>query len=109
MIPGKVTAAVAASLDGFIAGPDDGPGQPLGSHGERLFTWFYDGGTPGRFYPWMKMSAASAAASDGFIARIGAVITGRRTYDTNGWEGENEVPGAAFRGDPPRSQAGAAR
>jgi dihydrofolate reductase len=41
------------------------------------------------------MSAASAAAFDGFIARIGAVITGRRTYDvTNGWDGEGEVPGA---------------
>jgi dihydrofolate reductase len=43
----------------------------------------------------MAMSAISAAAFDGFIDRIGAVITGRRTYDiTNGWDGEGEVPGA---------------
>jgi hypothetical protein len=43
----------------------------------------------------MKMSTASAAAFDGFIARIGAVISGRRTYDvSNGWDGEGEVPGA---------------
>jgi dihydrofolate reductase len=78
---GKVIAAVAVSADGFAAGPGDGPGQPLGLGGDRLFTWVEDGDTPGRFYPWMKMSAASAAAFDGFIARIGAVITGRRTYD----------------------------
>jgi dihydrofolate reductase len=94
MAAGKVIAAVAVSVDGFVAGPGDGPGQPLGLGGERLFTWFEDGDTPGRFYPWMKMSAASAAAFDGFIARIGAVITGRRTYDiARAWEGQGEVPG----------------
>jgi dihydrofolate reductase len=92
---GKVAAAVAVSLDGFVAGPGDSPEQPLGLHGDQLFTWFYSGDTPGRFYPWMKMSAASAAAFDGFIARIGAVITGRRTYDVaQAWHGEGEVPGA---------------
>jgi dihydrofolate reductase len=92
---GRVIAAVAVSLDGFIAGPGDSPEEPLGLHGERLFTWFENGDTPGRFYPWMKMSAASAAAFDGFIARIGSVITGRRTYDVaRAWEGEGEVPGA---------------
>jgi dihydrofolate reductase len=92
---GKVAAAVAVSVDGFIAGPGDSPEQALGLDGDRLFTWFYNGDTPGRFYPWMKMSAASAEAFDGFIARIGAVISGRRTYDvSNGWDGEGEVPGA---------------
>jgi dihydrofolate reductase len=92
---GKVAAAVAVSLDGFIAGPGDSPEEALGLNGDRLFTWFYDGDTPGRFYPWMKMSAPSAAAFDGFIARIGAVITGRRTYDVaSAWHGEGEVPGA---------------
>ncbi len=95
MTTGQVTAAVAASLDGFIAGPDDSPEQPLGLGGEQLFTWFEDGSTPGRFYPWMSMSPASAGAFDGFIARIGAVITGRRTYDiARAWEGQGEVPGA---------------
>jgi dihydrofolate reductase len=94
-VTGKVIAAVAVSLDGFVAGPGDSPEQPLGLHGDRLFTWFYNGDTPGRFYPWMKMSAASAAAFDGFIARIGAVITGRRTYDVaQAWHGQGEVPGA---------------
>jgi dihydrofolate reductase len=92
---GNVIAAVVVSVDGFIAGPeDDVPGQALGLGGDELFTWFEDGDTPSRFYPWMKMSASSAAAFDGFIARIGAEITGRRTYDiVNGWAGQGEVPG----------------
>ena len=95
MTTGQVIAAVAVSVDGFIAGPGDGPGQALGLGGDQLFTWFEDGDVPGRFYPWHKMSAASAAAFDGFIARIGAVLTGRRTYDiVNGWDGQGEVPGA---------------
>jgi len=95
MTAGKVIAAVAVSVDGFIAGPDDGPGQPLGRGGDRLFAWFQGGDTPSRFYPWMAMAAASAAAFDGFIARIGAVITGRRTYDiVDGWNGQGEVPDA---------------
>jgi dihydrofolate reductase len=92
---GKVAAAVAVSLDGFVAGPGARAGDALGVAGDRLFTWFYDGDTASPFYPWMKMSAASAAAFNAFIDRIGAVISGRRTYDvTNGWEGEGEVPGA---------------
>jgi dihydrofolate reductase len=95
MTTGKVIAAVAVSLDGFIAGPDSGPEQALGQDGDRLFAWFADGDTPSRFYPWMRMSATSAAAFDSFIARVGAVISGRRTYDVaNGWDGEGEVPGA---------------
>jgi hypothetical protein len=35
MATGQVIAAVAVSLDGFIAGPDDGPDQPLGLGGEQ--------------------------------------------------------------------------
>jgi hypothetical protein len=42
-----------------------------------------------------QVTAAVAASLDGFIARIGAVITGRRTYDiARAWEGQGEVPGA---------------
>jgi hypothetical protein len=51
MTTGKIIAAVAVSLDGFIAGADDSPAQPLGLGGDGLFTWFEDGDTPGRFYP----------------------------------------------------------
>ena len=30
---------MSMSLDGFIAGPDDGPGQGLGAGGEVLHAW----------------------------------------------------------------------
>ena len=36
---GAVAVDLSVSLDGFIAGPDDGPDLPLGRGGERLFTW----------------------------------------------------------------------
>jgi hypothetical protein len=35
---GKVATGLSMSLDGFIAGPNDGPEAPLGDGGERLFT-----------------------------------------------------------------------
>ena len=34
---GKVTSGLTMSLDGFIAGPNDGPEHPLGEGGMRLF------------------------------------------------------------------------
>jgi dihydrofolate reductase len=39
---GKVILDITMSLDGFIAGPNDGPQLPLGEGGERLF-WVYEG------------------------------------------------------------------
>ncbi len=83
------------SLDGFIAGPDDGPGRPLGHGGERLFDWYRDGELPSRFYPDFRLSPTSAALFDELCARIGAVISGRRTYEiANAWSGRGPLPGA---------------
>jgi hypothetical protein len=42
---GKVSTGLSMSLDGFIAGPNDGPGSPLGDGGERLFAWYSSGDT----------------------------------------------------------------
>ncbi len=88
----KVVASITISVDGFYAGPGDGPGQGLGVDGERLHYWVfggpwsYDGESPGRDSDdggWLK------AATE----RIGAVVGGRWTYeaadrwgDTNPWE-----------------------
>jgi dihydrofolate reductase len=90
----RVITGLATSLDGFIAGADDGPAKPLGVGGERLFDWFRDGGTASRFYEWMRMSAPSAEFFDNHAARVGAVITGRRTYDISGaWGGSGPLSG----------------
>ena len=40
---GKVIASITTSVDGYIAGPDDGPGKGLGDGGERLHYWVFDG------------------------------------------------------------------
>ena len=36
MSTGKVLAGITISLDGYITGPNDGPGAGLGEGGERL-------------------------------------------------------------------------
>jgi len=89
----SVLTALSTSLDGFIAGADDSPKQPLGMGGERLFNWLFDGDTPSH-NPMFKMSAVSAAFFDEGVARVGAAITGRRTYDVSeAWGGSGPMPG----------------
>ena len=39
----KVAAGITISLDGYVAGPDDGPGRGLGEGGERLHYWVFGG------------------------------------------------------------------
>lgn len=43
---GKVATGLSMSLDGFIAGPNDDPEQPLGDGGKRLLAWYFR--TPSR-------------------------------------------------------------
>jgi hypothetical protein len=90
----RIVTGLAISADGYIAGPDDGPQQPLGVGGMRLFDFFGSGDTPSRFYDRFKMSPVSAALFDAAAGANGAVISGRRTYDiTNGWGGKGPMPG----------------
>jgi len=70
---------MAMSLDGFIAGPDDRPGQELGRDGARVMNW-------GNY----RMSDGP----DGQVFReamaTGAVISGRRTFELAGrWQGDH--------------------
>jgi dihydrofolate reductase len=90
----QVATALTVSVDGYIAGPDDGPGQPLGRGGQRLFRWYSDGDTPSRYYPDFKLSPQSAKFFDEGVSTVGAVISGRRTYEiSNGWGGDGLLPG----------------
>ena len=92
---GRVVTGLCVSLDGYMAGPDESPEQPLGTGGSRLFDWYSDGDTPSRLYPAFRLSAASAQVFDALADRIGAVVAGRRTYDlVGGWDGHGPVPGA---------------
>jgi dihydrofolate reductase len=88
---GKVATGLSMSLDGFIAGPNDGPGRPLGEGGERLFAWFSAGdteyGLPGTEMVF-RVSQQSAEMLREAHAGMGAFVTGRRTFDiSNGWGG----------------------
>ncbi len=101
---GNVIVALSMSLDGFIAGANDGAEQPLGEGGMRLFDWYFDGDTPIRRYreaesrgvpvPPFKLSRTSAEVFEELVESGGAAITGRRTYDIAGaWAGNGPVPG----------------
>lgn len=110
-----IGTALSTSLDGFIAGADDSPEQPLGVGGKGLFNWLSAGDRPSRYAPASyKMSAPSAEFFDEGVGGVGAVIAGRRTYDVSGaWGGSGPIPGvplfvmthgvpdAAPTGDPP--------
>ena len=99
----KVIVALTMSLDGFIAGANDGPTQGLGDGGMRLFDWYFTGDTPIRQYqeaarrgvsvPPFKLASINAAVFEELIDGGGAVVTGRRTYDiSNAWEGNGPLP-----------------
>jgi dihydrofolate reductase len=90
---------MSMSLDGFITGPDDGPGQGLGRGGERLHDWLGAGGGPNDFRP----EGPSAQIFDEVMA-TGSVLVGRRTFDIAGrWNGDHHgVPiFVPTRGEPP--------
>jgi len=88
---GKVSTGLSMSLDGFIAGPNDGLGSPLGDGGERLFAWYSSGDTDYRLPGTemiFKISPQSAELLREAHSKMGAFVTGRRTFDiANGWGG----------------------
>jgi dihydrofolate reductase len=83
----KVVVDITMSLDGFVAGPNDGPELPLGDGGERLHEWVYGleswrrphglaGGETGRDSELLEEA----------FDRPGAIILGRRMFDNaQGW------------------------
>lgn len=99
----RIIADISVSLDGFVTGPDPGPGNGLGTGGEALHTWVFSEDPDDR----RVLREATA--------RSGAVVLGRRLFDLvdgpNGWDdkvgyGAREVGKPAFvvvTGSPPAS------
>jgi dihydrofolate reductase len=108
----KVLAGITTSVDGYVAGPNDGPGKGLGEGGERLHYWVFGG-------PWSydeeargEPAGEDAAWLEETVSRVGAVVGGRWTYeaarhwsDQNPWNlpffivthrPEEQPPGEAF-------------
>src|SRR5215211_513965 len=90
-VMGKVRTGHSTSLDGFIAGPNDGPEAPMGEGGERLLAWYFGGDTEYRL-PGTEMVFRVAPQTAELLRQTrtttGALVTGRRTFDlTHGWGG----------------------
>ena len=97
---GKVRTGHSTSLDGFIAGPNDGPEAPMGEGGERLLGWYAAGDTeyrlPGTEMVF-KVSPQTAELLRETRTTTGALVTGRRTFDlTNGWGGRHPLDVPVF-------------
>ena len=86
----QVLAGITTSVDGYIAGPNDGPGKGLGEGGERLHYWVFGGPWTYGSEPTGAPTGEAAAWLDDVIAKVGAVVGGRWTYEAaDGWGGEN--------------------
>lgn len=86
----KVIANITTSIDGYIAGPDDGPGKGLGEGGERLHYWVFGGPWSYDAEPRGDPTGEDAAWLNEVSSKIGAVVGGRFTYEAaRHWGDEN--------------------
>ena len=86
----RVAAQITTSLDGYIAGPDDGPGRGLGSGGERLHYWVFGGPWTYDEEPTGEATGLDKEVLDEGFANLGAVIGGHATYEASeAWGGTN--------------------
>jgi len=89
----KIVAIMSMSLDGYVADGDDGVAE--------VFDWYSTSGdveiqTGGSDPMTFKMSGPSAEHFAALTSELGAVLTGRRTFDVaQGWGG-NHAWGPAF-------------
>jgi dihydrofolate reductase len=86
----RVVAAITISLDGYITGPNDGPGRGLGDGGERLHYWVFGGPWSYEAQPSGEATGADKEYLHAAMARAGAVVVGRGMYDAaEAWGGQN--------------------
>jgi hypothetical protein len=90
----KVIALMSMSLDGFVADADDGVAE--------VFDWYFSGdiavptasASSGMTF---RVSQPSAEHLQSLVAEIGAMLTGRRTFDrADGWGGRHPWDIPAF-------------
>ena len=81
---------MSMSLDGFIAGPNAGPGNGLGDGGECLHDWLTTSGEPsGPSGIPGRPSGVNGQVFEEFMA-TGAVVAGRGTFEpAGGWDGDH--------------------
>ena len=89
----KVVAIMSMSLDGYVADLDDGVAE--------VFDWYFSSGdvevhTGGSDPMTFRVSAPSAEHIRNVTSGLGAVLTGRRTFEVAGGWGGNHAWGPAF-------------
>jgi len=77
----KIIAAITMSVDGYITGPDDGPGKGLGEGGERLHYWVFGGPWSYENEPRGGPTGEDAEYMNEVTARVGATVVGRNMYE----------------------------
>jgi dihydrofolate reductase len=92
----KVFAAITTSVDGYIAGPEDGPGKGLGEGGERLHYWVFGGRWTYDEEPRGEATGEDAAWLSEAFATMGAVVGGRSTYEASRHWGDENPFGVPF-------------
>ena len=79
---GIVTAHMSMSLDGYVAGPNAGAGNPLGDGGVLIQQWMFDLAS---FREMQGLSGGQTNKDDEELrqrfAPTGAVVMGRRMFD----------------------------
>ena len=94
---GIVVIDLSVSLDGFIAGADEGAALPLGRGGEALFTWMSAGPEANRVEARLTPPDASKVVVDEWMSEAGAMISGRRTFDiAGGWKEGHPIDAPIF-------------
>jgi dihydrofolate reductase len=90
----KVVAIMSMSLDGYVADPNDGVTE--------VFDWYFSGDVeipmPSATSDMtFRVSPPSADHVRGLMAGVGAMLTGRRTFDlASGWGGQHPWDVPAF-------------
>jgi dihydrofolate reductase len=80
---------MSMSLDGFIAGPNEGPDNGLGDGGHRLHEWFATGADADHKAGSGGLAGVNGQVVDEFMA-TGAVVAGRGTFEpAGGWGGDH--------------------
>jgi dihydrofolate reductase len=87
---GKVVVDITTSLDGFIAGPNDGPELGLGEGGEQLHQWVFD------LASWREPHGLAGGKTDRdsevldeAFRTAGSIVVGRRMFDNAKEWGDN--------------------
>jgi dihydrofolate reductase len=90
----KVVAIMSMSLDGYVADANDGVAE--------VFDWYFSGDVKipmpsKRSDMTFHVSAPSADHLRGLMAEVGAMLTGRRTFEVaDGWGGQHPWDVPAF-------------